>query len=271
MDFAQFLKGQRAKKNIPTVKEHYEELGGEKTLKISLRHFQQIGAGKHPPSESLFGVLFSKVPRSERKLLVLAYFESVLSEANISKEVGTFLQSSLMPQVDIETKGLFDGDIRHVMYTEEQLVFLSNNTEALRFHKRLMLFGDVPIADTPLKTPVLSQMRTLDLVQVKEGRIKLNRDVFRLPHFDNSSSRAVSKATEFIFKHLDLYVSREGSESQELSFSIQLIPKSAAPMILEHMKMFKKWVQSFGPQKPGPDTTPFVFVSFGKKMEPKEM
>ena len=271
MNFADFLRQRRTNKNIATAKEHYESLGGEKVLQISLRHFQQIESGKYPPSETLLAALFDKTSPSDRRALVLSYFRSVVGEKNIGGALLEYLEQHLSPAVESETKSLWDTTKKLMIYSEDQLDFLTQNTDAMRLHKRLLLLGNTHKSKVNLPKDKLKKLEDLNLIEIADGVIKPSRGLYRIPNYENSNPRAVSKASDYIMKHAELFISKEGSANQELSYAMQMVTPSVAQRILEQMTAFKKWVQSLASSEEGPNMMPFLFVGFAKQIDRKEL
>jgi hypothetical protein len=271
MNFADFLKKIRTQKAIATAKEHYEALGGQEVLGISLRHFQQIEAGKYPPSEKLLAALFGKVPASDRRAVVLAYFRSVFESSQEGDSLVQYLDKHLLPALESEKKSIWESNRRLMMYSEAQLDYLIQNPDALRFHKRILLLESVPVKSCELSKKKLKELEELDLIEMKSSEIAPSRTLYRLPHYDNSSPRAVAKATDYILKHIDLYVSKEGSTAQELSYAVQMVSPAVAEQVLEQLRAFKRWVQSLASKDIGPQVRPLIFVGFAKQLESKEL
>jgi hypothetical protein len=82
---------------------------------------------------------------------------------------------------------------------------------------------------------------------------------------------ALSKATDYILKLLEIFVSKEGSPLQELSFTFQMVSPEAAAKIRERTKALKRYVQSLGSRKMGEGVTPFLYVCLAKQLEPKDL
>lgn len=271
MNFSEFLKQWRTQKDIATAKEHYEELGGEKKLGISLRHFQQIEAGKYPPSEQLLLVVFNRVQASDRHVVVTSFFNSIFGPLENSKGLLEFLMRNLSPAIGEETKSIWESGRRLMTYSDAQLDYLSSHPEAMRFHKRLLLLEDCTIDRSPVPQSMLKALQDLDLIEVKGRNVVPSRSLYRLPHFENSGPRSVAKATDHILKLVDLYVSREGSQKQELSFGLQMVTPVVANRILEQMRAFKRWVQSLATTDTGPNVSPLIYVGFAKELDRKEL
>lgn len=271
MNLSDFLKRRRTQKNLATAKEHYEELGGEVALGISLRHFQQIEAGKYPPSETLLAVLFANCKNSEKRDLVLAYFSSVFDHSAVAAPLLNYLEQYLSPAIETETKSLWESARRLMTYTEEQLTYLTENRESMRFHRRVMLLGEVKKQDCSLSTDRLKKLESLDLITVSANKIEPSRNLYRVPNYDNSGPRIVGKATDYILRHVELYGAREGSPDQELSYAMQMVSAPTAVRILEQMRAFKRWVQSLASTDTGPEMSPLLFVGLVRKIDRKEL
>ncbi len=97
MLFGEYLRGVRKQKGLRTSKEHFDSLGGKTTLGISLRHFQQIESDKYPPSEKLLATLVSLLPRTERRGLVLSYFNSIYATFKDGQALVEYMNKHLMP------------------------------------------------------------------------------------------------------------------------------------------------------------------------------
>jgi transcriptional regulator with XRE-family HTH domain len=271
MNFSEFLRQWRAQKNLATAKEHYEELGGEKSLGITLRHFQQIESGKHAPSEALLAALFSKTPASARKALVMAFFKTAFAENAGAASLITYLEQHLSPAIETESKSLWESTRRLMMYSEEQLDYLEKNPDAFRLHRRVMLLEKISKFECNLSRDKLKMLESLDLIVIAPDGIKPSRTLYRIPHYDNSSPRAVGKATDYILKHLDHYSAREGSPGQELSYAMQMVSPAVADRVLEQMKAFKRWVQSLASTDVGPEVSPLLFVGFVRSLDRREL
>lgn len=271
MNFSDFLKKRRTQKKLASARDHFDELGGEEVLGISLRHFQQIESGRYPPSEKLLAVLFLRTPAPERRTLVVAYFRSIFGPIPGSEALIDYVDQHLTPALERESKSLWESGRKVMMYTEEQLDFLTKNADALRFHRRVLLLENLKKDQCPLKKEKLEQMIELDLLSLSGNEIRPSRTVYRIPNADNSGPRAVARATDYILKHLEVYAAREGSDEQELSYGMQMVSPAAAERILEQMKAFKRWVQSLASTEVGPEVSPLLFVGFARKIDRKEL
>jgi transcriptional regulator with XRE-family HTH domain len=271
MKFSEFLKEFRTLKNLSTAKELYEFLGGEKVLGISIRHFQVIDSGKYQPSVELLMHVFNKVETPDQKALVLSYFLSVLGRNKNSKPLLDFIENNLNPSVQTSKDNIWESGKKMMFYSEEQLDFFINNPDAMRFHKKLLLYDKVELAKTNIPNVKINKMIELDLVIVKNQTAYPSRAIYRIPSHDNSAPRAVAKGTQYIQAHLDLYLSKEGNSNQKLVHALQLVKPSAAKRILEQMEAFKKWIQTTAESTPSDDLVPMAFIGFAKELDKKEL
>jgi len=268
MNFAQFLQDLKKRKKLTSAKDHYAELGGEKTLGISLRHFQQIESGKYPPSEKILARVFESVSASEKRVVLLAFFHSVFSGKS---PLIDYLDQHLLPEVEQEQTGLWESSEHSMLYSEEQLEFLSTHINAMRFHRRILLLGKCLKTECDLPPASLNRLVDLKLVVVEKQYIQTSRTRYRVPNFENSGPKAVTKSSDYILTHLDHYISREGSPHQELGYAMQMVSEVAAGRILDQMKAMKRWVHSLASTDSGKGTTPLLYVGFAKKIQSREL
>ena len=268
MDFSQFLQNLKKQKKLASAKDHYAELGGKARLGISLRHFQQIESGKYPPSQELLLALFQDVSAADRRALVLAFFKSSPGKAG---PLLNYLDQYLLPSVEPDSKNLWQTGKKSGMYSEDQLEFLTLHTDAMRFHRRILLLGAVPKAQCILPKVKLDRLIELDLVSVEGNRIQPGRNSYRVPNDETSGPREVARASDYILKQLDHYISREGGKHQVLGYGMQMVSEEAAARILEQVSVMKRWVQSLASTETGKGSTPLLFVGFAKKIESREL
>jgi|GEM_PF-2054938 len=272
MNFGAFLRERRGQKNLKSSKEHYEALGGEERLGISLRHFQQIESGKYPPSEKLLAAVFAESVPSDRKALVIAYFKSVLETDARAKDLVDYLTNYLLPEINSQKENIWESDRKRMFYSEEQLDFLIENPDAMRFHKRVMLYEGLEIKYAErIAEAKLKRMIELDLLTMNETHILPSRNLYRIPAYENAGPREVSKGSEYIRRHVDLFLSREGNDQQVFAQAMQLVTPTVAKRVHEQMEAFKRWVQSTA--APGTDESlvPLLFVGFTKVLSQKEL
>lgn len=272
MDFGAFLRERRSQKNLKSSKDHYTALGGEERLGISLRHFQQIESGKYPPSEKLLVAVFADAAPPDRKALVIAYFNSVLEGDSRAKDLLDYLSNYLLPEVNNPQENIWASDRKRMFYSEEQLDFLMDNPDAMRFHKRVMLYEGLPLSMTERLSEIkLKRLIELDLLTLTDDKVLPSRNLYRIPTFENAGPREVAKGSEYMRRHIDLFLSREGNEQQVFAQAMQLVTPTVAKRVQEQMEAFKRWVQSTA--APGTDDTlvPLLFVGFTKVLSQKEL
>ena len=269
MDFAEFLLKRKMKFNFSTTKEHYDSLGGQTGLSMTLRHFREIESGNQKPPEKLFEVLFNKVSLGEKKELVVAYFNSTLS-SKTSKLVGDFIEKTMM-SAPPTAENIWNTKTLSAFYTSEQLDYLIKNEDALLFHKKVLLYDKISEQGATLSKTKLDRLVELDLISLSKGYYTTFRQIYRLPRYDVSIPKEVEKATEYILKNRDIFFLNQGSQDQDLSYVFQLVDKDMIPVILEQLKVFKEWVQSFAQPVPTPTSKPLLFISFSRALNEKDL
>jgi len=273
MNFAQFLERWKTQQKITTTTDLFQELGGERELGIKLRQFREIESGKTAPSTPLLIMLFDRLHGSEKKDLIVAFMESLteLKGRKKGKAILEYLQQSLIPPLEKTSNSLWDSGLAHMTYSAEQLEFLSSNTDAMRLHKKVLLLDKLPLSRSNVKKADLQRLKELELVDFDAKNIFPSRIAYRIPNYKDSSARLVAKASDYIMKHVDVYISKEGSEKQQLAYALQMVDKTAAPRILEQIESFKKWVQSLASRDSGENVVPIIFLGFAKQLEEREL
>lgn len=269
MNFSDFLKGLKTKQNFSSTRELYEFLGGEKFLEMSLRNFQLVESGTRPPSEKFFRIMITKIPREEYRNAVIAYFSTHLSPE--CEEFLTYLNQHLSHPINRENKSLFDSDRPTMMYSEEQLNYLTHNADAMRLHHRIMLWEKIESEKLVGKQELVDELVRLSLVERTSWGIKSSRTVFRVPSYENSPPSAVRRANRYLYTSLNSYLSEEGAENQQVSFAFQLVTKENAIKILDQVLSLKKWIQSISEFDLHADLVPFLYLGFGKQLESREL
>ena len=269
MNFSEFLKDLKTKRNFSSTREFFEYLGGEKVLGMTLRNFQLVEGGDRPPSEKVFRLIIKRIPREEYRNAVLSYFRSHMLED--CEEFLEFLDQHLSPPVNKEKRSLFESPRQTMMYSEEQLSYLTANADAARLHHRLMLWEKVSDAQLVGKTEIVENLVHLRLAERSGGGLTPSRAVYLVPSYENSSPSSVRKANRYIYSLFNNYLSEEGSHQQRVGFALQLVTKETANKILEQMSSLKRWIQSVAEKETHPDLVPFVYVSLAKKLEGREL
>ncbi|MGE0616310.1 MAG: hypothetical protein AB7P04_11785 [Bacteriovoracia bacterium] len=272
MNFSEFLRERRGKQNFQSVSELYQWYGGEKKLGISFRQFQNVESGKQAPTPKLLSAIFNHEPAASRHVLIQAYFSSHLADDASSAPLQKYLAKNLTQSLE---EGRFEWDARdHRSYSEAQLDFLTQTPDAMRFYRRLILVERVPKQEIKLSRKLLAQMADLELIEVDDKYIRPSSVLYRLPKFGSSNPRIVSKAHEFILNQVTLYMSKEGSERQEISYAFQLVQPEIARAAREQLRLLKQWVQSHVVLKTpsqDPRLVPLLFVGVCKELESHEI
>lgn len=272
MNFKGFLRSLRAKKNFASARELFEKLGAEQKLGMSLRNFQFVESGTNLPSTKFLGHLMLQVPRDEYRNSILAFFGSHF-EDDPSHPILAYLEQYLAPALDVSQESIFDAPDRTVMmYSDEQLKLLSQNTNAMRLHHRLLLWEKIEADQLHGREAAAEELLRLNLAERGEnGSLLTSREIFQVPNYENSPPVAVLRSTQYLSAVRDAYVSSEGAPDQELSFALQLVTPSIARIALEQMLALKNWLHKMASPETKPGLVPFVFVSFGKRLSPKEL
>lgn len=237
---------------------------------MSLRNFQLIDSGQQAPSVDAFFSIFKKLPRHEYKDAIQSYFETMTPTGEFNPVVD-YIEKHLTPAFELSEKSIWDSNRPSMTYSEEQLNFLEQNLEAMKLHHRLTLREFVPKSDLIGKEEVVKKLVKLELAQNKKDGLYPCRTLFRAPTYENSAPSSVRKATRYLLKHFDAYVSEEGSPKQELGYALQLVTPQIAGHILAETVKFKRWIQSVASQETEGDLIPLVVLSFAKQLESKEL
>jgi hypothetical protein len=270
MDFSNFLRALRVKQNFASVSKQFEGFGGGKKLSTTLRNFQLVESGKSAPTPKLFMSVFRALPREEYKNAVIAFFESHIDSKKDS-ELLAFLDQQLTPAVTADNKSVFETT-RSLTYTAEQLAVLSKDSLAMKLHHRVLLWERVSPTDIQDCEQIAKHLVVNALADREaDGGLKPPRTVYRVPSFETSSPQLVRSASKYFKSILDCYISEEGSSEQNVSFALQLVRPNIAHQILDQMAAFKRWVQNVATSETGPGLVPFLFLSYGKKLNQKDL
>lgn len=270
MNFTEFLNKRKLRRNISSTKEHYESLGGEKKLQFSLRHFRELENGNQKPSVSFLENIFNESKSDEFKDLIVSYFNSNLENAS-SSPITKYITDHLQHPVQKEEAGVWESKTIHMIYSSEQLDYLTKNEDALVFHKRVLLYDKCNESEVLLSDTKLKHLIDLDLIEFKPPDYVPSRNLYKVPRFENSPPKVVTKATEYITKQVEIFMSKEGNKNQEISYAFQLVDENKIPLILEQMKTFKNWIQSLASENTKPPSQPIIFFSFFKMLDKKEL
>lgn len=276
MNIPQFLLERKVKLKFKTTKEHFENLGGAYGLEMTLRNFRMIESGAQKPSPRLFYQLFINSPDSDKKDLIRAYFKSVLPTNN-SKEVDEFILTSMMNFAQ-EENSIWNLKIPLAFYSYEQLDYLCKNRDALLFHKNVLLYRRLHESKLTLEKKKVEKLIELELISYAKPYYTGYRQIYMLPKFETSNSRDFSKGVEYVLENQNIFLNRKGNERQRMTYTMQLVDKRFAGILLDQTKKFQDWLKSFARHIPdsGSDEhtknlVPVINISFSKVLSTKEI
>lgn len=270
MDISKFFNSLKVKENIKTTKGLYDFFGGKRNLRISLRRFYQIESGKEIATLHLANKICEFLNPSDQKTFLLAYFHHAL-KGQQKNHFSLFISgsSSSIPGNIIspweKRKTLYN------VYSQDQLSYLNSNIDAFTLHRELLLYEEINLDEINVKPSVLNKFKELELGDVRGKKLYPNRTLYKLPRFEDSPPKSVALASDFIMKHMENFMSKEGSLDQELAYSMQVVSEDHAKEILAAVARFKNWVQSLDSNKtPGRGFVPIVFLGFSKILRKKD-
>lgn len=270
MKYSEFLKQLRTKMNAKNTADLYRMLGGEEKLGISLRHFQSVENGTRTPPECLFMSLFRTISPSDKKAYVISFMTSLLENTD-SSDLLSYLEKYLSPEIERKQQSVWDSKNSSYL-TDEQMAFLIDNPDCFKFHKKLLMQEKVPLASIALKKQKIDDMKRLELIKVVGKYMIPYSIVCRLPTTETHGPKSVSIASNYILKHLDFFLSREGEDSQSLGYGFQMVTTSNARRIHEQVLSLKKWIQSLASKPEAHEPlVPLLFVGFSKTVTWKEI
>lgn len=262
----------KATLNIKTSKEFYAYLGGEKELGFKLRRFFDFENGVDDPPLELLISFFNKSNASDRGKIIKAYFKTKCGGLKKSAALLNYLEAILsLADVQGSEETIWDEDSKRKTYTDDQLDYLSNNESALRLHKNVLLYEEVSGDDLLGREDVIKNLVKLGLVKWDKNKLVPTKNLYRIPQRDFSPPKSVARANRFALKHIETYISPEGSDNQKLYYFSGLFKKDMAEKVLKKTKEFKNWVQLSSTYETDKDLTPLVFFTFAKALEPGEL
>jgi len=239
---------------------------------VSIRQFQNLASGKFLPTPEIVSRVFNKEDAANRHLLIRAYFESHLPDVKVHEDLLNYLRMHLSQAIET---GKFDWDkMDHHIYSESQLSTLINHSDSFRLWRRLLLFERFRKDDPTIHPDSLKHLLQAELVKSQGNIIRPSSSMFRIPRYGNAAPKVIAKTSEFILKHLENFVSLEGSERQELSFFMQLVTPEMSKLIRQQLHGFLKWAQShviLDPEHHDGPVVPLVSVVFAKELFEQEM
>jgi hypothetical protein len=270
MNISDFLKVLKKEKNIKNTKDLYEKLGGAHILKVKLRTFQQIEKGDYVPSEDLIAIIFNQLRPSDKKTFIISYFRSLYRNNTNGNNLIGYLEKHLSNELESERNSLWDGG-NFSLYSDDQLSYLTQNTDALIFHRKLLYLEKLPTDKINLSKEKLIQLQKIGLINISKKSVNIADKRYKLPVFGNNSPRSVSRASDYILKQLELFIAKEGDQNQHLGYAGQLVSINVASKVLEQMVLLKSWIHSLASTDTSMEKNiPLLYVGFLKILNWKE-
>lgn len=272
MKFSIFLQHRQDVHKLKSIKDHFQQLGGEKSLEISLRHFQQITLGTKKPSVDLFERIFIHLNPDERHTAVFSFFESTIDkEKNIILE---FLKSNLIPDNYINSNNPWNRkDYKEIFFNLDQMDFLSKNKNALRLHQRAIMYDFVEKDKCRLSNDILSKMEKLKLITIKENKIFSFNQLYKIPKFQNSPKLEASKGHELIISFIDEFFDKTGTKEQNIGLKMQFVSKESTSLIEQQLVSLNKWIQSLAESDHinKKELQPFILITMARLMTERDL
>ncbi|MEO5667588.1 MAG: hypothetical protein ABIR96_05990 [Bdellovibrionota bacterium] len=268
MKFHIFLSNLGQHKNCTNLKDLFEDLGGERVLGIGLRTFRAVGAGQIPPSLRFFSNLFSLLPNHLKKEAVVSFFENSSSNGIRGADICEYLKEKIIFDAE-DPERSFWVHKEPQLFSEKQLVYLSRSDDIVRIYNRLVAHGEVSISEikSPVEKEILDSLVELDIAVIEGRKYLCSRNLYKLPHQNNSPTHLIGPSTDFILRHLSAFVVREGRRGeQEIGFCFSTCKKSDALKIFLEMNKFKNWVQSLMLREDHVDEVGFVWMDFSRML-----
>ena len=272
MNFSNYLKKRQIDFDYKTIKEHFEALGGQLELGITIRYFQQIVNGERPPTERILASIFSRTQPSEKKLIVIAYFKSTLESTKSTKELLAYLEGHLNHAIESSSSGFWKNDIQPHILNEEQLKFLITDRDILKAHNKILLFEKV--LQKSIDKNTLQKLIACKLVRIIENNVVPFNRYMIIPSMKNSDHHLSSLGTQYMMKVLDTFLSKEGHLRQKAETFCFLVPKESADKILLEIGNFIEWAKRFAkdaPIKSNSNLVPFYVSLFAKEIEDRDL
>lgn len=272
MNFSSYLKKRQMEFGYSTIKEHFESLGGQSELGITVRYFQQIVNGERPPTERVLASIFANTEPSEKKLLVVAYFKSTLQKTQSSQQLLIYLEGHLNHALESTSKGFWKNDIQPQVLNEDQLRVLINDRESLKTHNKILLFEKVP--SSIFKSDTVKKLVDCKLIKMDGKNVIPFSRYMIIPSMKNSDHHLSSLGTHYMMKVLDTFISKEGHLRQKAETFCFLLPREASDKILTEMGNFIEWAKRFAKDAPKDNDSnlvPFFISLFGKELEERDL
>jgi hypothetical protein len=266
MKFNSFLKYLKDKEKLTSATALYMHLGGERHLKIGQRNFLQLYSGSRQPSFEVFTKVIEKLPTEEFKAALIAYLKGFEVNSKGAISVIDYIQENLSIKIDKKTPDVWDVIKDVKVLNENQLNYLNDNPEAMRFLDLLVLKEKLSLNFFKGKAEIIKNLEKLGLLEIVKGNeIRRPFQGLKVPTQVNSPSPIAIKGIKHIKSKIDNYSTSENNPDQKFIYSLQSIKKEHLPHILDQLTTLDKWIRSLAEMDDHfEDNMPFVFVSFAR-------
>lgn len=271
MAFGNQLRQWRKEKGFETARDFFEWLGGSDELGVSLRRYQQVEADQFSPPKRLLLVLMKKTPRPYWRQFVLDYVASSFKDEELRNLLLEFLDQNLVADFDLPADGLWKTEEHRKLYSQEQMRYLIENKDALRFTKRILLDEEVSLDDVGLSEEKVQALVDLKLIRTSGQTAYPSEILYRIPIYGKAPPAEVAVGTAFIKAHLDTFAAMEGAKNQELVYSTHYVSETSAALVRTRLISFYKWLRSLSEKKKGEHSKAITFIGFAKELEDHEL
>lgn len=172
MKFFNFLEKQRIRLGAKNATEHYNLLGGQNTLQISVRQFQLISSDESKPSLDVLSRIFRLSDDSEKKDLFVSFFDT---HVNDNDELIHWLKNDLRSYVKLPTKS--KNEILEIKYlTDDQLKTLAETDGAFQLWEKVLRNKRFTLT-TKKQTEIATILRDNGLIKISKD--EAIADVFK--------------------------------------------------------------------------------------------
>jgi len=271
-DFSGFLHKYGDLEKASSCKALFELFGGQTGLGITLRNFQHVYNGEISPSPKVFRAIFGKIKPHHYKNAFLAFTKSLLgSDDENTIKILKFLDIHLSTPIDVEQDDASPAlpAPKREVYTEEQLNVLTKNLPIQRLYHKLILRDFLKSEDIRNREAEVAQLVKINLARVEGQEVHCPHIFRKVPNVDDSPTPLVASASDYVTSLINNYLVKTGDSSQELCFTLQMIPKELAEVLKEQTRAFKQWTMTARSDDPE-NSVPFVHVSFSRVLDWKK-
>ena len=261
MKFNGFLMSLAEASSCENSKILYEFLGGEERLKIKYRTFRAMWSGSLRPSDRFLAELFPQVPNHLKKECLVCFFFDLDDDHAISD----FLDLNLSVGFSQARESIW-ARRKHGTLSSAQLNVISRDPEYIRMYNRLACHSPVSLSGKiSREMEILEDFVRIGVAKRIKEKWLLASTFFRLPHPEFSSLKDVDAANRFIFSHVPAFLApATKGKMQEVGYSFHTCLLADAEKILQEMKNFKNWVQSFALKVDHPSEVTLVWLDFAR-------